>query len=51
MDDYYLTDIFKYKTYDKLLDFISHHYIYEELLETEDYDENNFYQNIDEERI
>ena len=51
MDDYYLTDIFKYKTYDKLLDFISHHYISEELLEPEDYDENNFYQNIDEERI
>jgi len=51
MDDYYLTDIFKYKTYDKLLDFISHHYIYEELLEPEDHDENNFYQNIDEERI
>ena len=51
MDDYYLTDIFKYKTYDKLLDFISHHYIYEELLEPEDNNENNFYQNIDEERI
>ena len=32
MDDYYLTDIFKYKTYDKLLDFVSYHYIQEELL-------------------
>lgn len=52
MDDYYLTDIFKYKTHDKLLDFISNHYICEEgLLEPEDYSENNFYQNIDEQGI
>tara|TARA_Y100000389_G_C17329866_1_gene447492 strand:+ start:384 stop:815 length:432 start_codon:yes stop_codon:yes gene_type:complete len=51
MDNHYLTDIFRYKTHDKLLDFISYHYICEELLEPEDNNENNFYQNIDEERI
>ena len=52
MDNYYLTDIFNYKTCDKLLDFIANNYIYEQdVLELEDYNENNFYQNIDEERI
>lgn len=52
MDNYYLSDIFRYKTYDKLLDFISDNFNYEEgILDNEEYDENNFYQNIDEERI
>lgn len=52
MDNYYLTDIFNYTTCDKLLDFIANNYIYEQdVLELEDCDENNFYQNIDEERI
>ena len=50
-DDYYLTEIFKYRTFDKLLDFISQHFIYDNQGEAEDLAENNFYQTIDERYI
>lgn len=50
-DDYYLTEIFKYRTFDKLLDFISQHFIYDNQGEAEDLTENNFYQTIDERYI
>ena len=47
MDNYYLSDIFRYKTYDKLSDFISDNFNYEEeILDNEEYDENNFYQKL-----
>ena len=52
IDDFFLTEIFKYKTFDKIVDFVSIHFVYEEDdLGNDDFEENNFYQNIDEERI
>ena len=52
IDNYYLTEIFKYQSSDKIIDFISQYFIYEEMIiESDEYDENNFYQTIDERRI
>tara|TARA_Y100000389_G_scaffold48903_2_gene44457 strand:+ start:3726 stop:4160 length:435 start_codon:yes stop_codon:yes gene_type:complete len=52
IDDFFLTEIFKYKTFDKIVDFVSIHFVYEEDDSgNDDSEENNFYQNIDEERV
>ena len=52
IDNYYLTEIFKYQRSDKIIDFISQYFISSEMIiESDEYDENNFYQTIDERRI